>query len=72
MSVALPVELSLHGGESRTWTHSTQFPWILVNKIAVSAYLRKEWNMYPLAGEEGLEPPTPWLWRWLQDLNLHL
>lgn len=61
ISVALPVELSLHGGESRTWTHSTQFPWMLVNKIAVSAYLRKEWNMYPLVELKRVELLTSWV-----------
>lgn len=61
ISVALPVELSLHGGESRTWTHNTQFPWILVNKIAVSAYLRKEWNMYPLVELKRVELLTSWV-----------
>ena len=37
-------------------THSSLF--FLKKLFAVSAYLRKEWNMYPLVAEVGLEPTS--------------
>ena len=61
ISVAPPVELSLHGGESRTWTYNTQFPFFLKKLFAVSAYLRKEWNMYPLVELKRVELLTSWV-----------